>query len=111
MKNCDISVLYHPSEANVVADALSSLSMVRVAHIEDKKKELVFEVHRLFQLGVQLVDSTKGSFTVHNDSESSFIIDVKSNKDLDPILVELKESVVNKSIKTFSYRGYGVRRY
>ncbi|WMV08774.1 hypothetical protein MTR67_002159, partial [Solanum verrucosum] len=77
LKNYDISVLYHHKKANVVADALSRLSMGSVAHIEDKKKELVRDVHRLARLGVQLVDSTKGGFTVHNGSESSFVVDVK----------------------------------
>ena len=33
--------------ANVVADALSQLSMGSVAHVEDEKKELVRDVHRL----------------------------------------------------------------
>lgn len=31
----DISVLYHPSKINVVVDALSRLSMGRVAHVEN----------------------------------------------------------------------------
>ncbi|KAH0697960.1 hypothetical protein KY289_015442 [Solanum tuberosum] len=37
----------HPGKANVVADALSRLSMGSVAHVEDEKKELVRDVHRL----------------------------------------------------------------
>ncbi|MDV3205111.1 MAG: hypothetical protein Q8883_02465 [Sweet potato little leaf phytoplasma] len=40
-------MLYHPSKANVVAAAFSSLSMGSVAHIENDKKELAQEVHRL----------------------------------------------------------------
>ncbi|XP_049364124.1 uncharacterized protein LOC125828844 [Solanum verrucosum] len=55
--------------------------------VEDEKKELVREVHRLAQLGVQLVDSPKGDFTVHSGSESSFVVDVKSKQGLDPILI------------------------
>ncbi|WMV49802.1 hypothetical protein MTR67_043187, partial [Solanum verrucosum] len=35
----DMSVLYHPKKANMVADALSRLSMGSVAHIEDDKME------------------------------------------------------------------------
>ena len=53
-----MSVLYYPDKANVVADALNRLSMGSVAIIEDEKEELVFDVHRLTQLGVQLVDYT-----------------------------------------------------
>ncbi|KAH0652933.1 hypothetical protein KY289_030611 [Solanum tuberosum] len=107
----NISVLYHLDKANVVADALSRLSMGSMAHIEDKKKELVRDMHRLARLGVHLVDSTKGGVTVHNGSESSFVMDVKVKQALDPILVELKESVLKKSVEAFSQGGDGVLRY
>ncbi|WMV58602.1 hypothetical protein MTR67_051987, partial [Solanum verrucosum] len=106
----DMSVLYRPEKANVVADALCQLSMGSVAHIEDEKKELVRDVHRFARLGVQLVYSTKGGVMVHRGSESSFVIDVKSKQGLDPILMELKESVLNKSIEAFSQGGDGVHR-
>ncbi|KAH0670724.1 hypothetical protein KY285_025700 [Solanum tuberosum] len=111
LKDYDMSVLYHPGKANVVADALSRLYMGSVAHVEDEKKDLVREVHRLAQLGVQLVDSPKGGFMVHSGSESSFMVDVKSKQDLDPLLMELKESVLNKSVEAFSQGGDGVLRY
>ncbi|WMV33499.1 hypothetical protein MTR67_026884 [Solanum verrucosum] len=74
LKDYDISVLYHPGKANVVADAFSRLS----------------DVHRLAQLGVQLVDSTKGGVMVNNGSELSFVADVKAKQCLDPTIVELK---------------------
>ncbi|WMV29771.1 hypothetical protein MTR67_023156 [Solanum verrucosum] len=87
-----MSVLYHPDKANVVADALSRLSMGSVAHVDDERKELVRDVHRLARLGVQLVDSTKGGIMFHNGSESSFVADVKAKQCLDLTLVELKEA-------------------
>ncbi|WMV14189.1 hypothetical protein MTR67_007574 [Solanum verrucosum] len=92
-KDSDMGVLYHPGKANVVADALSRLSIGSVAHIEEDKKELVQDVHGLARFGVQLVDSTKGGVMVHNGSESSFVMDVKTKQGLDPILVELEEMV------------------
>ena len=52
-----MSVLYHPGKANVVADALSCMTTGSVSHVEEKEKELVKDVHRLAQLGVQLEDS------------------------------------------------------
>ncbi|WMV30105.1 hypothetical protein MTR67_023490 [Solanum verrucosum] len=55
-----------------------------VAHVEYEKKELVCEVHRFVQLDVQLVDSPK---------------------------VELKESVLKKSVEAFSQGGDRVLRY
>ena len=50
-----MSVHYHPGKANVVADALSILCMSSVSHVEEKRKELVKDVHRLARLGVQLM--------------------------------------------------------
>ncbi|WMV18994.1 hypothetical protein MTR67_012379 [Solanum verrucosum] len=99
IKDYDMSVLYHPGKANVVADARNRFFMVSVAHVEDEKKELVREVHRLAQLGVQLVDSTKGGVMVHNGSESQFVMDVKFKQDLDHLLVELKESILKMSVE------------
>jgi len=53
-----MSMLYHPSKANVVADALSWKSMGSVAHVEIGKKELAREIHRLDRLGVRLFGDT-----------------------------------------------------
>ncbi|WMV51419.1 hypothetical protein MTR67_044804 [Solanum verrucosum] len=50
----------------MVVNALSRLSMGRIAHVEDNKKELVRDVHRLARMGVQLLDSTKGRLYVPN---------------------------------------------
>src|SRR5688572_18990393 len=58
LKDYVMSVLYHPGKANVVSDALSHLSMNRVSHVKDEKKELVREDHRFARLGVCLVDSS-----------------------------------------------------
>ncbi|WMV33168.1 hypothetical protein MTR67_026553 [Solanum verrucosum] len=61
--------------------------MSSVAHVDDTKKELVRDVHRLARL------------------------DEKAKKDLDPILVELNEAVLKKSIEAFSKGRDGVLRY
>ncbi|WMV45657.1 hypothetical protein MTR67_039042 [Solanum verrucosum] len=92
-------------------DSLSRLSMGNIAHIEDGKKELVQDVHGLARLGVRLVDSIKGGGMVHNGSKSSFVSDVKAKQGLDPILVELKEAMLKKSVAAFSQRGDSVLRY
>ncbi|WMV29835.1 hypothetical protein MTR67_023220 [Solanum verrucosum] len=81
LKDYDMSVLYRPDKANVVADALSRLFVGSVTHVDDDTKELVREVHRLARLG------------------------------LDTILVELKEGVLRKSIKAISQGVDGVLRY
>ncbi|WMV45825.1 hypothetical protein MTR67_039210, partial [Solanum verrucosum] len=58
-----------------------------VAHVEYEKKELIRDVHRLA------------------------LLDIKSKKHLDPILIELKKLVLNKSVEVFSQGGEGVLRY
>ena len=47
LKVYDMNVHYHPGKANVVADGLSRMNMGTTAHIEDEKKELVKNIHRL----------------------------------------------------------------
>src|SRR5687767_907514 len=107
LKDYNMSVLYHPGKANVVPDALSRVSMGSVAHVNDDKKELVKEVHRLARLGVRLLGVMEGSTLVQNGSESSLVADVKSKQDLDSSLVELKRLVDEKKIKVFSKGGDG----
>ena len=76
-KDYNMSILYHPGKANVVVDALSRMTMESVSQLEDGKKDLVHNVHRLARLGVWLKDSLNGGFVVHHDSESSLVIEVK----------------------------------
>ena len=57
-----MSLHYHPRKANLVAIALSLLSMGSVSHIDYKKKDLVKEVHILARLGVWLLDTQSGCF-------------------------------------------------
>ena len=55
LKDYDMSVHYNPGKANVLVDALSRLSMGSVAHVDEKRKDLVKDVHRLACLGVRLM--------------------------------------------------------
>ena len=73
-----MSVLYHSSKANVVADALIHITMGSVFHVKECKKDLVKDVHILARLGVRLEDSLNGGFVVHHNSESSLVVEVKS---------------------------------
>ncbi|WMV32728.1 hypothetical protein MTR67_026113, partial [Solanum verrucosum] len=59
LKDYYMIVLYHPSKVNVVVNVTSCLSIGSVAHIEEENEELVRDVHRLAQLGVQLVLSSQ----------------------------------------------------
>lgn len=80
-----MSVHYHPGKANVVVDALSRLSMGSVAHVEDERKKLVKDVHRLARLGVLLMSISDNGVTVRNEAESSLVVEVKEKQDSDPI--------------------------
>ena len=50
-----MSVHYQSGKAIVVANALSRLSMGSVVHVEEERKELVKDVHKLARLGVRLM--------------------------------------------------------
>ena len=52
-----MTVLYHLEKANVVADALSHMTMGSVSHVEEGRKNFIKDVHRLARLGVRLEDS------------------------------------------------------
>ncbi|WMV45810.1 hypothetical protein MTR67_039195 [Solanum verrucosum] len=104
-----MSIFYHPGK--VVADALSRLSMGSTGHVEEEKRELAKDVHRLARLGVQLMDSTKGGVVVMNGAESSLMSEVKGKQDQDPILLELKVNVHKQKVMAFEQGGDGVLRY
>ena len=90
MKYHKISVLYHPDKANVVEDSLSRSSTKSVSHVEEFKANLVRDVHTLARLGVRIEDSLNGGVVVYHNSESSLVVEVKSKKHLDQLLMELK---------------------
>jgi hypothetical protein len=110
LKDYDMSVLYHPGKANVVADALSRLSMGSASHVVEGKKDLARDVHHLARLRVRLFDSDEGSIGVQSISESSLVSEVKEKQYLDASLVRLKESVKDQKVEVFSQGGDGVLR-
>ena len=111
LKDYDMSILYHPGKANVVADALSRFSMGSSAHVEEEKKELVREVHQLARLGVRLDESNGGGVFVQNGAASSLVVEVKEKQDQDPILLQLKEDVLKQKVMAFTQGGDGVLRF
>ncbi|XP_055822073.1 uncharacterized protein LOC129890566 [Solanum dulcamara] len=96
---------------DVVTDALSRLSMHSVDHVEEGKKELVKDVHRLAHLGMRLNDSTEGDVLVHSGSELSLVVDVKAKQDNDSVMVELKKSVAKRTTEAFFQKGDSVLCY
>ena len=47
---------------------LSHMTMASVSHVEETKKDLVKDVHRLAQLCDRLEDSPNGDFMAHHNS-------------------------------------------
>ena len=105
LKDYDMSVLYHPGKANVVADALNRMTMGSVSHIYEAKKDLVKNVHRLARLGVSFEGSPNGGVMVYQNAKSSLVAEVKPKQHLHQSLMELKESVLGKINESFSLGG------
>ena len=79
--------------------------MGSTSHMKEKKKELVKDVHRLARISVRFEDSPNGGFMVHHNSNSSSLVEVKYKKHLDPILMELKDSILGMLNVLFSQGG------
>ena len=97
-----MSILHHPSKVNVVADALSRMIMGSVSQIDEAKKDLVKDIHRLARVSVRFQYSLNGGFMIHNNSESSLVFEVKYKQHLDKLLMELKVSVLEKHNEALS---------
>ena len=78
LKDYDMSVLYHHDKASVVADALSRMTVDSASHLYEAKKVLARELHRMARLGVRLEIFMDGGAIVHNNCESSLVVEVKS---------------------------------
>ncbi|KAH0632967.1 hypothetical protein KY284_035753 [Solanum tuberosum] len=111
LKDYDISIFYHSGNVNVVADALSMLSMGSTTHFEEDKKELAKDVHKLTRLGVQLMDSTEGGEVMMNRVESSLVSEIKEKQHQDPIFLELKANIHKQKVLAFEQGRDGVLRY
>ena len=90
-----MSVHYHPGKENVPNDALSSLSMGSVAHVDEERKELVKDSNRLVHLGVRLMRISANSVTTDNGEDSSSVVEFKEKQNTDLILLELKREIHN----------------
>ena len=84
------------------------MTMCSVYHVEEAKKDLVKYVHRLGRL---LEYSPNGGSMFHNNSKSYLEVEVKSKQHIDPLLMELNESVLGKLNESFSERRDGELRY
>ena len=82
LKDYDITILYHPGKANVVADALSRKagSIGSLAHLQVSRRPLAREVQTLANDFMRLKVLEKGGFLASVEARSSFIDNIKGNK-------------------------------
>ena len=85
--------------------------MGSVANVDEKRKDLMKDVHRLARLEVCLMSISDSDVTFQNGAESSFVVEVKEKQESDPILLELKGAVNNQRVEVLSQGGDGVLRY
>ena len=79
--------------------------------LEEERKELVKDVHRLARLGVRLISISDTGVIVQNVGETSLVVEVKEKQDSDPIFLELKGAIHNKRVEVLSQGGNGLLRY
>ncbi|WMV29648.1 hypothetical protein MTR67_023033, partial [Solanum verrucosum] len=82
--------------------------MGSVSHVEEERKELAKDVHRLARLGVRLMSISDGGVTVQNGAESSLVVEVKEKQDSDPILLNLR---VQSTIREWRFSPKGEMVY
>ena len=85
--------------------------MGSVTHVEENRKELVKDVHRLARLGVRLMSISDSGVTVQYGKESPLVVEVQEKEDSDPILLEINGAIHNKIEKVFSQGEDGVLLY
>ena len=96
LKDYDITILYHPGKANVVADALSRKtgSMRSLAHLQISRRPLAREVQTLANDLMRLEVLEKGGFLACVEARSSFLDKIKGRQFVDEKLSQIQEMVL-----------------
>ena len=100
-----MSLYYHLGKANVVANAINRLSMGSLSHVEEGKKKMVKDIHRLANLGGRLLYSKDGGVIVHELAKSSLCAKVMEKQVEDPILMQIKKDVGQQKVMLFEIGG------
>ena len=108
LKDYDMTILYHPGKANVVADALSRKSMGSLASISASIRPLAIDFQRLANSGVRLDATPCGGILACVVAQSSLIEQVKAHQFEDRRLLKLKEQVEQGQTKRATIDSDGV---
>ena len=82
LKDYDVTILYHPGKANVVADALiiKAESMGNLAHLQVSRRPLAREVQTLANDFIRMEVLEKGGFLACVEARSSFLDKIKGRQ-------------------------------
>ena len=112
LKDYDITILYHPGKANVVADALSRKagSMGSLAHLQVSRCPLAREVQTLANDLMRLEVLEKGGFLSCVEARSFFLDKVKGKQFTDEKLIRIRDMVLRGEAKESKIYKEGVLR-
>ena len=112
LKDYDITILYHPRKANVMADALSRKvgSMGSLSHLHVSRRPLASEVQNLANDFIRLEVLEKGGFLACVEARSSFLDKIKGNQFDDEKLTRIRDMVLRGEAKEAIMDEEGVLR-
>ena len=112
LKDYDITILYHPGKANVVADVLSKKagSMGSLAHLQVSRRPLARQVQTLANDFMRLEVNEKGGFLACVEARSSFLDKFKGKQFTDEKLIRIRDKVLRGEAKEAKIDEEGVLR-
>ncbi|XP_070042748.1 uncharacterized protein [Nicotiana tomentosiformis] len=111
LKDYYINILYYPSKANVVVNALIGKSMGCLAYLQPQKRDLVHELRQLASLGVRLIDSEDIGVAVQNTVTTCLVTKVKQRQYEDLVLIEYSQVAKKKKESPYIVTSDRVLKY
>ena len=112
LKDYDVTILYHPGKANIVADALSRKAgnMRSLAHLQVSRRPLSREIQTLANDFMRLKVNEKGGFLSSVEARSSFLDKIKGKQFDDEKLSRIRDMVLRGESKEAIMDEEGVLR-